>query len=378
MCITANCRIPTCRASDPLPTMTHAPISALREQVLEAAARGGKLRPHGSGSKDFLAQQLAGTPLDMRGAQGVIAYEASELYITAHAGTRIADIEALLAANQQMLAFEPPHFGSNATLGGAVASGLSGPRRMAAGSLRDFVLGTTVMDGRGRVLRFGGQVMKNVAGFDVSRLIAGSFGTLGLILDVTLKVLPLPQAEQTRLLALDEATALQRMREWGAQPLPLSASCWHDGCLSVRLSGAAAAIGAAARIIGGDLLSPAEAEAFWQSVREHRQPFFAGAAPLWRIALPPMAPQLPLDGDRLIEWNGMQRWLRSEVEADALRRVVSALGGHSTLFRGGRTVERELGVFEPLAPEVMAVSRRLKQAFDPSGVFSPGRLYAEF
>lgn len=357
--------------------MTTPLISALREQVLDAAAHGRALRPHGSGSKDFLALHLAGTPLDMRGAQGVIAYEPSELYLTAHAGTRLADIEALLAHHNQMLAFEPPHFGPQATLGGALASGLSGPRRIASGSLRDFVLGVTVMDGQGRVLRFGGQVMKNVAGFDVSRLIAGSFGTLCLILEVTLKVLPRPLAQQTHVLALDEAAALQRMREWGAQPLPVSATCWHDGLLSVRLSGARPALEAAARLIGGEVLGDAVADAFWLGVREHQHAFFGGTTPLWRIALPPMALQLPLDGDRLIEWNGMQRWLRSSDDSDALRHVVAAMGGHSTLFRGGRPFDRELDVFEPLAPEVMAVHRRLKRAFDPSGVFSPGRLYAD-
>jgi glycolate oxidase FAD binding subunit len=357
--------------------MTTSFHAVLREQVLDAAARGGTLRPHGNGSKDFLAQALAGTPLDMRGVQGVIAYEPSELYITAHAGTRIADIEALLASHQQMLAFEPPHFGASATLGGVLASGLSGPRRVAAGSLRDFVLGVSLMDGQGRVLRFGGQVMKNVAGFDVSRLIAGSFGTLGLVLDVTLKVLPVPQAEQTRVLELDETEALVRLREWGAQPLPLSASAWHDGRLCVRLSGAQVAIDAAARLIGGEAADGCAAAGYWQSLREHLQGFFAGDAPLWRVALPPVAPRLPIDGDVLLEWHGMQRWLRSDADADALRHVVSALGGHATLFRGGRALDRELGVFEPLAPEVMAVHRRLKQAFDPSGVFSPGRLYAE-
>lgn len=357
--------------------MTAALISALREQVLDAAEHGGTLRPHGSGSKDFLALHLAGTPLDMRGAQGIIAYEPSELYLTAHAGARIADIEALLADHRQMLAFEPPHFGANATLGGMLACGLSGPRRMAAGSLRDFVLGVTLMDGQGRVVRFGGQVMKNVAGFDVSRLIAGSFGTLGLILEVTLKVLPRPQAQLTRVLDMDESSALDRMREWGAQPLPVSATCWHDGRLWVRLSGAQAALDTAGLIVGGATLAPADADGLWQAVREQQLAFFDGAAPLWRIALPPMAPQLPIDGKTLIEWSGMQRWLRTATDADALRQVVRALGGHATLFRGGRAVDRELGVFEPLAPEVMAVHRRLKLAFDPSGVFSPGRMYAE-
>ncbi len=357
--------------------MENAFVSALRDQVLEAASRGRALRPHGSGSKDFLAQQLAGTPLDMRGVQGVIAYEPSELYIQAHAGTRLADIEALLARHGQMLAFEPPHFGTCATLGGAVASGLSGPRRIAAGSLRDFVLGVTLMDGQGRVLRFGGQVMKNVAGFDVSRLIAGSFGTLGLILDVTLKVLPRPQAEQTRVFELDEVAALHRLREWGALPLPVSATCWHGGRLWVRLSGAKPALDAAALTTGGAQLADTEADALWSALREQQDGFFAGGTALWRIALPPMAPPLPLDGEWLIEWNGMQRWLRSDADADALRHVVAAMGGHATLFRGGRAVDRAQGVFEPIKPELMAVHRRLKQAFDPSGVFSPGRMYAE-
>ncbi|WP_374339619.1 glycolate oxidase subunit GlcE [Methyloversatilis sp.] len=357
--------------------MTTSLHPVLRELVLEAAARGSALRPHGSGAKDFLAQSRAGVPLDMRGAQGVIAHEPSELFINAHAGTRLREIEEVLAARGQMLAFEPPHFGPYATLGGAIATGLSGPRRMSVGSLRDFVLGVTVMDGRGRVLRFGGQVMKNVAGFDVSRLIAGSFGTLGLILEATLKVLPRPGAEQTRLLERAEAPALAGLREWGAQPLPISATLWHEGRLAVRLSGAEPALEAAVRLIGGDRMDDRDAASLWQSVREQQHPFFAGDAPLWRVALPPMAPRLPFDQPCLIEWNGMQRWLRSDLDADALRQAVRALGGHATLFRGGRPADRQRGVFEALTPEVMAVHRRLKQAFDPSGVFSPGRLYAD-
>ncbi|WP_018413403.1 glycolate oxidase subunit GlcE [Methyloversatilis thermotolerans] len=351
--------------------------SVLREQVLDAAARGLKLTPHGSGSKDFLAQARVGVPLDMRGAQGIIAYEPSELFVTAHAGTRLADIEALLHMHGQMLAFEPPHFGPHATLGGAVACGLSGPRRIAAGSLRDFVLGVTVMDGRGRVLRFGGQVMKNVAGFDVSRLFAGSFGTLGLLLDVTLKVLPRPQAEQTRVLSMSQSAALATLREWGSQPLPVSATAWHDGQLHVRLSGAAAALEAAVRHIGGERLDDGAAPLFWTGMREHRHAFFAGDRPLWRVALPPRAPALDLPGEQLVEWNGMQRWLRSDATAADLRTIAGGLGGHATLFRGGTSALREAGVFEPLAPALMTVHRRLKEAFDPSGVFSPGRMYAE-
>jgi glycolate oxidase FAD binding subunit len=357
--------------------MTTALISALREQVLEAAAHGGKLRPHGSGSKDFLALHLAGTPLDMRGAQGVIAYEPSELYVTAHAGTRIADIEALLADHRQMLAFEPPHFGANATLGGMLACGLSGPRRVAAGSLRDFVLGVTLMDGQGRVVRFGGQVMKNVAGFDVSRLIAGSFGTLGLILEITLKVLPRPQAELTRVLEMDEASALHRMREWGAQPLPVSATCWHDGRLWVRLSGAQAALDTAGTHRGRRCACAGRcgwtvAGRTRTAARFLRRPC---AAVAHRTAADGTADVARRQGDARMERHAALAAYRNG------RRCTAPCGPRARwscdAVRGGRAVDREPGVFEPLAPEVMAVHRRLKQAFDPSGVFSPGRMYAE-
>lgn len=355
--------------------------SVLREQVLEAAAQGRTLRPHGSGSKDFLAQTLSGTPLDMRGAQGVIAYEPSELFITAHAGTRLAEVEALLAAHNQMLAFEPPHFGPHATLGGALAAGLSGPRRISAGSLRDFVLGVTLMDGQGRVLRFGGQVMKNVAGYDVARVLAGSLGILGVICEVSLKVLPRPTATQTLRFEFDEGAALQRVNEWGGQPLPVAASAWFDGTLVVRLAGAAAAVRAARERLGGEAIDTALAATFWDGLRDQTDEYFAAAAAdvasgasLWRLSVPSTAAPLGLAGATLFEWGGAQRWLCSRVPAQQVRDAAARAGGHAVLFRAQ---DKSAGVFAPLSPPLARIHRALKQAFDPDGIFNPGRLYPD-
>jgi glycolate oxidase FAD binding subunit len=272
-----------------------------------------------------------------------------------------------------MLAFEPPHFGPGATIGGTVAAGLSGPRRQAAGAVRDFVLGAVLMDGKGEVLHFGGKVMKNVAGYDVSRLLAGSLGVFGLIAEVSLKVLPKPVAECTVRLQMSEDEALRRLNEWGGQPLPVSASSWHDGVLTVRLSGARSAVDAARKRIGGELLD--DADAWWRALREHDGAFFADAGSLWRVSVPTVAPSLALPGTQLIEWGGAQRWLRSDADAATIRAAAGKAGGHATLFRGG---DRHSGVFQPLTPAVLAIHRQLKNAFDPAGVFNRGRMYKDF
>ena len=352
-------------------------VEQFRQQILAASAAGRPLRLRGGGTKDWYGQQLDGEVLDTRAYAGIIDYEPTELVITARCGTPLADIEAALAARNQMLAFEPPHFGPGATVGGVVASALSGPRRASAGALRDFVLGAVLMDGHGERLAFGGQVMKNVAGYDVSRLLAGSMGTLGLILEVSLKVLPLPLREATLRLACAEIAALRLLNEWAGQPLPISASCWHDGVLSVRLSGAEAAVSAALQSLGGELLAPDDAAAFWLSLREQTHAFFAGAGSLWRLSLPPHASAVILKGRQLVEWGGAQRWLKLDGDADAaggqrIRQAVAALGGHATLFRGG---DKAVGVFHPLAPAVEKIHQRLRQAFDPAGIFNPHRMY---
>ncbi|EZP40740.1 glycolate oxidase subunit GlcE [Janthinobacterium lividum] len=348
-----------------------------RQQILAASAAGKPLRLRGGGTKDWYGQQLEGEVLDTRAYAGIIDYEPTELVITARCGTPLAEIEAALSARNQMLAFEPPHFGAGATVGGVVASALSGPRRASAGALRDFVLGAVLMDGHGERLAFGGQVMKNVAGYDVSRLLAGSLGTLGLILEVSLKVLPLPLREATLRVACAEIAALRMLNEWAGKPLPISASCWHDGVLSVRLSGAEAAVSAALQSLGGEVLAAEEASAFWLSVREQTHAFFADAGSLWRLSLPPHASAMILKGRQLIEWGGAQRWLKLDGDADAassvqIRQAVAAAGGHATLFRGG---DKAVGVFHPLAPAVATIHQRLRQAFDPAGIFNPHRMY---
>jgi glycolate oxidase FAD binding subunit len=350
-------------------------IEQFRDQVLTAAATGQRLRIRGGGTKDWYGQALEGDILDTRGYSGIVDYEPTELVITARCGTPLAEIEAALAERQQMLAFEPPHFGDGATFGGAVAAGLSGPRRAASGALRDFVLGAVLMDGKGEVLTFGGQVMKNVAGYDVSRLLAGSMGTLGLMLQHSVKVLPLAVAEATLRFDLSEIDAIRRLNEWGGQPLPISASCWFDGVMTVRLAGARAAVDAAVRQFGGEAVPDHEAGGFWTSLREQQHAFFTKADSLWRLSVPSTTGAIVLKGEQLIEWGGAQRWLKAGSDLDTARNIrsaVTAVGGHATLFRGG---DKSVGVFQPLAPAIARIHERLKASFDPAHIFNPGRLY---
>ena len=350
-------------------------LQSFQERIRDAAGRGAALRLRGGGSKDFYGGAPRGELLETRGYAGVVDYEPTELVVTARCGTRLADLETTLAAGGQMLAFEPPHFGADATLGGCVAAGLSGPRRATAGAVRDFVLGARLLDGRARDLAFGGRVMKNVAGYDVSRLLAGSLGTLGLILEVSLKVLPRPPQELTLALKLPEDKALDALNRWAGSPLPLSASAWRDGELSLRLSGVPSAVHAAAEKIGGERVDAGQAERFWSGIREHADPYFAGDAPLWRLSLPSHAAPLGLPGAQLIEWGGALRWLRTRADGAAVRAAAVRAGGHATLFRGG---DRAASAFAPLAPASLRLHRELKAAFDPAGVFNPGRLHPDF
>jgi glycolate oxidase FAD binding subunit len=291
--------------------------------------------------------------------------------VTARCGTPLAEVEQALAERGQCLAFEPPHFGA-ATFGGCIASGLSGPRRASAGALRDFVLGVKLIDGKARLLEFGGQVMKNVAGYDVSRLLAGSLGTLGVIAEASLKVLPRPAFEVTLQLEAPEARALELMNRWAGQPLPVSATAWHDGLLSVRLSGASVAVRAAAAALGGSSVD--DAPGFWRAIREHGHAFFSSDAPLWRLALPSTTPPVQLPGGQLIEWGGGLRWFLSGVNAAQVREVAQRAGGHATLFRAA---DKSPGAFAPLQPAQLRLHRALKSAFDPAGIFNRGRLYAQ-
>ncbi len=353
-------------------------LGTVRETIRAASADGRSLRIVGGATKDFYGESTTGEALDMRTLRGIVSYEPTELVLQVRCGTPLAEVEEALAAHGQMLAFEPPAFGNTATIGGVVAAGLSGPRRASAGSARDFVLGATIVDAQARVLRFGGQVMKNVAGYDVSRLMCGSLGILGPIVDVSLKVVPRPMREASVRFALEAHEAIDAMNRWCAEPLPLSATRWHEDEAWLRFSGATPAVEAAiarfGRERGAVLLDDDEAASRWRALREHDDPFFAGSGALWRLSLPSTARWLDLPGRVLVEWAGAQRWLRSDADAARIRAECEAVGGTATLFRGG---ERRAGVFHPLPEANRRVHRELKRAFDPGGLFNRGRMYPD-
>jgi len=343
-------------------------------RLIAAAAKSNRpIRLRGGGNKDFYGTPAQGEILDTTAYRGIIDYEPTELVLQACAGTPLTEIERALAERGQMLAFEPPHFGRTATLGGTIACGFSGPRRVAAGSARDFVLGARILDGRGQDLSFGGKVMKNVAGYDVSRLMTGALGTLGVLLDISLKVLPKSEREATLAIECSQDDAIRRLNTWAGKPYPISASC-HDGrLLTVRLSGSDAGVHAVLRQLGGTVMN--DAETHWLNIREHTADFFTGDAPLWRLAVKATTPPLPLPGRQLLEWHGALRWVRTDADAAIVRDIARKAGGHATLFRAPTNGTPR---FQPLSESLMALHRRLKQTFDPAGILNRGRLYPEF
>ena len=340
----------------------------LLEQVNQALHSGTALRIQGANSKMFLGRAVAGEVLDTRNHRGIVSYDPTELVITARCGTPLAQLTHVLEQARQMLPCEPPAY-AGATVGGMIASGLSGPRRPWAGSVRDYVLGTRVITGHGKHLRFGGEVMKNVAGYDLSRLMAGSYGSLGVITEVSLKVLPKPRQCLSISLQMSSERALLRLAEWGQQPLPISAAC-HDGQrLHLRLEGGEGSVAAARERLGGELLDGA----FWADLNAQRLDFFAAGSPLWRLSLPNNTPALALPGQQLIDWGGAQRWLKSDAEASWIRAVVAEVGGHVTCYSHGLVDSP----FQPLPAALLRYQRSLKYQLDPQGIFNPGRLYAE-
>ncbi len=359
-------------------------LQHLIDRVLAARADASPLQILGGGSKSFYGEAPQGAVLDTTALAGISSYEPSELVVTARCGTPLIELESVLAEKGQCLPFEPPHFvthaATGATVGGMVAAGLSGPSRASVGSLRDYVLGASLLNGKGEVLSFGGQVMKNVAGYDVSRLLAGSLGTLGVILEVSLKVMPMAPATATLRFQMEQVAALDKLNTWGGQPLPLNASAWWDGTLLVRLRGALAAVQAAISSMGGDVIEPAHASPFWDGLRNHTDEYFTkaqaavagGSVALWRMSLPQTARPLILPGEQLMEWHGAQRWLCTSASAAKVREAAARAGGHATLFMG---LHKHGGAFAPLKAPLDRIHRDLKTAFDPAGIFNRGRLY---
>ena len=364
----------------------------LQQQIQRACKQATVLRIVGGNSKAFYGRaddrMASAEILDVSAHRGVLSYEPTELVITARAGTLLTEIEKLLDDNGQMLPFEPPAFAETATVGGTIACNLSGPRRAYAGAARDFLLGCKIINGKGEILAFGGEVMKNVAGYDVSRLMAGAMGTLGVLLEVSLKVLPKAEMEKTQLFHCSSAEALEKMHAWSQTPLPLSASCFHDSVLRIRLAGATEAVKAAVNTIGGENMedSGENAAQYWQDLKEQRLAFFNTDKPLWRLSMASDIASLGLPADYekddcLYEWGGALRWLKSDVPAETIQQAAAAVDGHAVLFRQHELQHeqphKQQAVFQPLSPSLLRIHQNLKQAFDPENLLNPGKLYPE-
>jgi glycolate oxidase FAD binding subunit len=376
--------------------MGEAALSQFREQIIEAGKQNTALSIEGGASKDWFGNATSPHTLSTKSYQGILDYQAEELVITACAGTPITEIEDALTQKNQMLPFEPPHFGQHATFGGVIAAGLAGPARISTGNLRDFVLGTRLMDGRGEDLSFGGKVMKNVAGYDVSRLIPGSLGTLALLLEASVKVLPKPAASASLRCVIPQDHALRVLNEWAGQPLPLNASVWignasDEGALTVRLAGANAAVNTASLMmcteLNATLLDPTDAESFWKELREQTLAWFRELAPghaLWRLSLPAdcQAISMPpgFNPVGILEWHGQQRWLQGPANqntASTLMALAQKHGGHASCFRNNSSEQFERFTSlqsNPLTAGLELVQKRLRHSFDPFGVFTTGRL----
>ncbi len=347
----------------------------LQQRLRDAINEKSPVDIQGGNSKAFYGREITGTAIDVSAHRGIISYEPTELVVTVRAGTPLSELEAALAEQGQQLPFEPPSFDDNATIGGTIACNLSGPRRPYAGAARDYVLGARILNGKGEILHFGGEVMKNVAGYDLSRLMAGAMGTLGILLDISLKVLPIPEQEVTLVQSgLSAAEALEKCYALARLPLPISATAFYQGVLSIRLSGTGRGVATAIEQIGGETVATEAGDAFWASLKNHQHPFFNASRPLWRLSLPATTAPLESEGECLYEWGGAQRWVHSDKPAEAMFALAKEYGGHATAYRQQQNREQ---VFQPLSAGLHKLHQNLKQAMDPYGLLNPGRLYAE-
>lgn len=364
--------------------MSQSTLNHFKDQILEASASKNVLRITGSGSKDWYGNNLKGTPLPTKDYQGIIDYQPDELVITVKAGTSLKEVESALSEKNQQFAFEPPRL-DGATIGGMICSGLAGPGRASVGGLRDFVLGANIMDGQGQIMNFGGTVMKNVAGYDVSRLLPGSLGTLALLLDVSIKVLPKPAASATLHVSIEQGKAIALINQLASQPWPINASCWIGeavGTLYLRLSGAKAAVQTAItsfkKEYGMQLLDDEAAHIFWDSIRDQKHDWFKNNSekPLWRLAIPSTAAPLKLEGETLIEWHGGQRWWKGEIASQEIKALARSLDGHASIFKASAKTSDMFSSLKdnPLTAALAPIEERLRKSFDPHGVFATERL----
>lgn len=360
-------------------------IHQFKEQIQSAISAQKKLNIRGGGSKHWYGDCATGDSLNTKTYSGILDYQPEELVITVRAGTALKDVESALAEKNQYFPFDPPHFGDGATIGGMIATGLAGPGRGQYGGLRDYVLGVKIMDGQAEVLSFGGNVMKNVAGYDVSRLMPGSLGTLALLLDVSIKVLPCPAKAATLKFEIPADQAIIQMNTWASQPLPLSASAWigdsKNGSLWIRLAGAVAAVDAAISKmqaqLSAQLIQALEANLFWESIREQTHPFFMDSTvPLWRFAVNPLSKPFATEHATIIEWLGGQRWIKADISATKVQELASDHQGHATLFRHNNTTNSVFTPItaNPLTAPLAIVQQRVRQTFDPHGIFQTGRM----
>ncbi|WP_322054485.1 glycolate oxidase subunit GlcE [Paraburkholderia bannensis] len=355
---------------------TYLPSTDDSDRLVDAVARAALMRTpltiRGGNSKTCLgrAAPKGAIELDTRSHSGIVSYEPTELVITARCGTPLAELSAALEAAGQMLPCEPPEYDGIATVGGAVASGLSGPRRPWAGSMRDFVLGCRLITGTAKHLRFGGEVMKNVAGYDMARLSTGSFGCLGVMTEVSLKVLPKPRAARSVVLELGPSDAMTELLNWRRGALPVTGACYLDGRLHVRLEGGVGSVSSAIDRIGGEELDTQ----FWTMLRERKLPFFQGAEPLWRLSFPAATRQMALPGEVLFDWGGAQRWLKSNESPTTIRELARASGGNAVCYSPNPELDSP---FMPLPAPLLRLHRSLKNQLDPRGIFNPGRMYVD-
>jgi len=349
----------------------------LQSQITQAYQDRTPLQIVGGNTKAFYGNASHGEIISTTEHQGIVEYDPRELVITVRSGTTLKQVQQVLAEQGQMLGFEPPTFGGSATIGGTIACGFSGPRRPFAGSARDFVLGCKILTGKGEVIEFGGRVIKNVAGYDVSRLMVGALGTLGLLMEVSIKVVPMPESEITIVMPANVNEALDIMNARAGQPIPLSAASYDGETVILRFSSTENGIKAARDKISGDILH--HGNDYWRQLNEQVHFFFADEYPLWRLSLAPATLHLGVPGSWLFDWGGALRWLKTDASIRDVRDAVAAEGGHATLFKNKEywLQDDDQSVFHPLSPSLMKFHHKLRTAFDTHKILNRHRLYRD-